>query len=132
MNIRRVALLCVVCVLAACKNYEGVFEPACTAYEGDRVELRDGNFEWQRFTDQRAVDENGEVVDPFPDFPKAGSYEILNERVSLSAEDGSKLGDRFLVERGGELYLLSAAQNTSVLSGQDIPRCALRRSNGGQ
>lgn len=127
MRITRVATLCIAVLLVGCANTEGVFEPACIAYEGDKIELRDGRFEWHRFTDQREVDSNGNVIDPFPDYPKNGRYELQDGRVRFYADGGERLPDYFLHKQPDGSYLLTEEQRKSLLGGAEIPSCALRR-----
>jgi hypothetical protein len=112
--------------LAACATGpEGVFEPACIAHAGDRVELSDGRFEWNRFTDEVSVDATGNRIDPFPGYPKSGRFEVDAERLSWVADDGAPLDDRYLVKHRGRTWLLTYEQSEAVLGGEDMPACAL-------
>lgn len=126
MSIRRPVTIAVICLLGACSSLEGVFQPACIAYEGDRVRLTEGRFEWQKFTDQRSIDEHGNVVDPFPGYPKHGQFEVSDARVSFTADDATPIDDRYLLEHRNRLYLLTWDQNEAVLNGEGMPTCALR------
>lgn len=121
-----VATLCIATLLVACAGTEGVFEPACIAYEGDRIELRNGRFEWHRFTDQRNVDSNGDDVEPFPDYPKNGRYKLQDGQVRFDTDEGVRLPDYFLHKQRGRHYLLTEEQRKSLLGGAEIPACALR------
>jgi len=112
--------------LVACASYEGVYEPACIAYEGDRLSLAAGRFEWQRFTDERVVNEAGDVVAPFPGFPKMGTYKVANERLQLTADDNVRLDDWFIVDHAEQRYLLDAKQHNAFLPDSDMPECALK------
>jgi hypothetical protein len=111
--------------ISACANHEGMYEPACIAYQGDKIELRDGRFTWQRYTDERTVDEAGNVVEPFPGFPKAGSYRVAADKLELVTEDNVRLDDWFIVEHAGKRYLLDAEQHKAFLDGGELPKCAL-------
>jgi hypothetical protein len=102
-----------------------MYEPACIAYQGDKIELRDGRFTWQRYTDERTVDKAGNVVDPFPGFPKTGSYRVAAGRLELVTDDNARLDDWFIVERAGQRYLLNAQQHKAFLEGGEPPKCAL-------
>jgi hypothetical protein len=113
-------------LLAACANHEGRYEPACIAYEGDKVELKDGRFEWHRFTDQREVGEDGNVVKPFPDYPKTGTYTLSDSRMQFSVSDGATVDDRFLVVHAGDRYLLTRKQHNAFTESNDMPECALK------
>lgn len=126
MKISRPATLLITLFLASCANHEGQYEPACIAYEGDRIELKDGRFEWQRFTDQREVDQDGNVVKPFPDFPKTGTYTLSDSRMQFNTSDGVTLDDRFLVEHDGERYLLTGSQHNNFVERNDLPDCVLK------
>lgn len=117
-------------LLTGCANGpEGVFSPACIAHAGDRIEFGGehgkGRFEWDRFTDAVSVDRDGNRIDPFPDYPKTGSFEIDGEKVSLEADDGSTLAERYLLDYRGRTWLLSYEQNEAVLDGEAMPNCAL-------
>lgn len=126
----RIALLVTILALSGCRDPEGVFEPACIAYEGDRITLSDGRFEWHRFTDERRVDESGNPVDPFPGYPKRGSYERDDARVLFFTDDGEQLAERYLFEDRKRIYLLTWDENEAVLNGEGLPACALRLSEG--
>jgi hypothetical protein len=112
--------------LAACASNEGTYEPACVAYEGDRLNLAAGRFEWQRFTDERVVNESGDVVAPFPGFPKSGTYRISDDRLELVTDDGVRLDDWFVVDHAGQRYLLDAKQHNIFVDSSELPECALR------
>ncbi len=113
------------CLAACASGPEGVFEPACIAYAGDRIELSKGRFEWDRFTDAVTVDDEGNRIDPFPGYPKTGSFETDGEKVSWIADDGSALDERYLLDYRGRTWLLSYEQNEAVLDGEAMPDCAL-------
>ena len=113
-------------LLGGCANHlEGVFEPACIAYEGDRVKLGGGRFEWDRFTDAIPIDEDGNRLDPFPGYPKTGKVAQEEERLTWSADDGSTIDERYLLDYRGRTYLLTWDQNEAVLDGEEMPACAL-------
>lgn len=112
--------------LVACANQQGVYEPACAAYEGDRLKLAAGHFEWQRFTDERVVNESGEVVPPFPGFPKSGTYRVTEEKLQLVTDDDVRLEDWFIVDHAGQRYLLDTKQHNVFLDGGELSECALR------
>lgn len=126
MRIPRLVIFAAISTLIACSSLEGMFEPACIAYEGDKIRLTDGRFEWQKFTDQKMLDEHGEVVDAFPGYPKLGRYEQSDLQVRFFADDGSQLDDRYLFHDQQRVYLLTWEQNEAVLNGGRLPACALR------
>lgn len=131
MNFSRTCLFVFVLFIAACANHDGIYEPACIAYEGDRIELQDGRFVWDRFTDERKVDAEGNVVPPFPGFPKSGSYRISAGRLELTTDDEVRLDDWFIVERSGKSYLLNGKQHNAFVNSGTLTDCALEFSTTG-
>lgn len=121
----RTVLIGLTLLFVACANHEGFYEPACIAYEGDTIELRDGRFEWQRFTDQRKIDADGNVVKPFPAFPKTGTYDLEEGRLELVTDDGVQLDDWYIIERAGKRYLLTSTQHKVFRENNELPGCAL-------
>ena len=115
-------------LLAGCTTGGGVYEPGCIAFEGDRVEISGKRFVWDRFTDERRVDAEGREIDLFPDYPKTGRVEVRAGRVRFYPESGDPIERHYLLKRGSATYLLSAEQRASVMSGGDMPDCALRRN----
>lgn len=127
MNVQRLSLFAATATLAACAStVDGVFEPACIAYEGDTIEMVDGRFEWRRFTDQVMVDDDGNRIDPFPDYPIAGKYSVKGERVTFVPDGSAAPRERYLLEYRQALYLLSYDENEAALDTDIIPSCALR------
>ena len=118
-------LIVLALLFSACANHEGMYEPACIAYQGDKIELQDGRFTWHRYTDERTVDNDGNVVEPFPGFPKTGSYRVTAGRLELTTDDNVRLDDWFIVEHAGRRYLLDAQQHNAFLEGGELPKCAL-------
>ena len=118
-------------LLTACSDYEGLYEPSCIAFEGDRIELRGGRFVWDRFTDARRIDGDGNVIDEFPDYPKTGTYSLESGRLIFATDDGVRLDDWFLVEQSGQIYLLTAAQQEAHRAKAEMPQCALLRGGNG-
>jgi hypothetical protein len=116
-------------LLMACAEYEGLYQPSCIAYEGETIELRNGHFEWRRFTDQRSVDADGNIIEPFPDYPKSGKYNRDAAKLSFLTNDGAQLDDRFLIDVDGQFYLLTKQQHSDYLAKNAVPRCALRRTD---
>lgn len=84
MLIQRTACLLILVVLAGCKQLDGTYYPGCAAFEGDKLVLREGRVTWDRFTDQVIVDVDGNPMDPFPDFPKNGRYEVDGDLLHLA------------------------------------------------
>lgn len=125
LKLLHITLIIATSFVTACASHEGLYEPACVAYEGHRIELRDGRFEWHRFTDQRIIGEDGKIKDPFPGFPKKGRYVLSQKRVQFSSDDGMQLDDLFMVQQGGRSFLLSEEQHEAFLDSKTMPGCAL-------
>lgn len=97
--------------------------------EGDRVVFAGGTFEWHKFTDERRLDADGKVIDPFPGYPLTGSVVLRGATVELTTTAGDRLDDHFLHERDDSHYLLTREQHAAVAAGGDLPACVLRRSD---
>ena len=130
MPASRLFLLALISLLTACTNIEGMYKPACIAYEGDTIELFDGSFAWRRFTDERRVDADGELIDPFPDFPKKGSYTLDNAVLELSMNDGGDYATFYPLQLKSDYYLLRQAEYDAYLANDKVPDCALKRNAG--
>lgn len=122
---QNILLLATLASLAACKSDEGVFLPDCIAYAGDSVELRDGRFEWDKFTDEVEVDSAGNVIDQFPEYPRAGTYEVDGKRIVMTGDDGNVLARMHLAQVAGKTYLLTSAEHSAWQSSGETPNCAL-------
>ena len=127
MHLRLISALLLVSILAGCKSAEGVYLPGCAAYAGDRIELRNGKFEWTKFTDQVEVDAEGNTIDPFPGYPRLGSYEIDGQVVTLTVDDKAA-ETLYLHARDGRALLLTEAQHRALESGSRHDDCALTRT----
>lgn len=124
---KRLIILFAVALLGACKLPTGVFEPACVAFAGDRITLAGERFTWNKFTDVRRIDDAGNLIDPYPDYPKSGTVERDDMRLTLRADDGSALREMHLHAAGDAVYLLTIREHADVQSGQPMPECALKR-----
>ena len=109
MRFRTTACLVVVALLTGCKAIEGTYYPGCVAFEGDKVVLRDGNFEWDRFTDQVIVDDDGKVMDPFPEHPRLGSYEVDGTLLHLTFQGDDSVQTLHIQREGDHIMLLNDA-----------------------
>jgi hypothetical protein len=126
VTLARVILIIFSSALLACASHDGLYEPACAAYEGDTLVLSGGRFEWQRFTDERVVDESGNSVTRFPGFPKTGTYRFSGQRLELLGDDGVRLQGWFAVTLDGQHYLLDTGQHNAYLDSGAVPECALK------
>jgi len=115
-------------LLCACSSIDGLYAPACVAYEGDEIELVEGRFTWRRFTDQRRVDDQGQPIEPFPDYPKSGAYEYRDPVIILTPDSSSENTGFFLLDEKRGVYLLTGAEKQRYDIDGEIPECALRRA----
>ena len=67
--------------LFGCVSHEGTYSPDCIAYAGSNISLSDGQFVWEKFTDEVVVDDDGKIINQFPGFPMRGSYRVDGKTV---------------------------------------------------
>lgn len=108
-----------------CVSHEGTYSPDCIAYAGSNVQLNDGEFVWEKFTDQVVVDDDGEVVNQFPGYPKRGTYRIDGQTVHLESNTGESLENMYLQRRDSRQYLLTAEQFEAWGKTSDYGDCTL-------
>jgi hypothetical protein len=113
------------CLLAACASHEGRYSPACMAYEGNNIELHDGQFVWGKFTDSVVVDDDGKIVNQFPGYPMQGSYRIDGQTVIMETAAGDALADMYFHQDKDRHYLLTAEQLTAWERTGEYDDCAL-------
>lgn len=101
--------LAFVALLSGCKAIDGIYYPGCVAYEGDKVILRDGAVEWDRFTDQVILDVDGNVKDQFPDYPKTGSYQVDGALLHLTLAGNDTVQTLHIRKEGERTMLLNDA-----------------------
>lgn len=111
-----------------CASYEGVYEPGCIVYAGDRVKLDGGRFVWEKFTDQVLIDKAGNKIEFFPEYPVLGRYELEQERLSFNSHTGEELPDMYLRSEGSRYYLLTAGEHLQWEETGSAPDCPLVRS----
>lgn len=97
-------------LLAGCLSIDGTYYPGCAAYEGSKVVLGDGNFVWDRYTDQVIVGADGNAVDQFPDYPKRGSYEVDGRVLRMHFTDDQSVETMQVHQHDGRLLLLTSAE----------------------
>lgn len=112
-------------MLTACASFDGTYLPACTAYEGDSITLEGGRFIWDRFTDAIPVDDAGNPLDPMPDYPVQGSYDMQGDALSLQTDSGESLDSLHVRRMDGKRYLLTSDQSDQLDSTGELPECAL-------
>ena len=108
-----------------CVSWEGTYAPACTAYAGSRIELAGGRFEWDRYTDQVVIGDDGKPVDPFPGYPLRGSYRIEGRTVLMTTADGEALAPMHLLRDAGTVFLYTAAEFDAFLANGERASCPL-------
>lgn len=128
MNFKVAAIPFIAFALGACAAHEGRYSPDCIAFAGNRIDLADGLFVWEKFSDQVIIGEDGNVVDQFPDFPKRGTYRMEGRTVHMSSRRGAPMPHMYLVSQDGRHYLLTAEQNRDWERSGQLPNCALTRN----
>ena len=126
---KHIFILFAVLTVAGCESLTGRYAPACTAFEGDTIELENGRFVWKKFTDEVEIDASGNKIDKFPDYPKTGVYSLSASELELTSDDGVALATYYLLAVDGENYLLTAAEQGRYAIDGMIERCALRRTS---
>ena len=110
MTPRIVLTVLAAALLSACVSHEGTYSPDCIAYAGSNISLHDGQFVWEKFTDEVVVDDAGEVVNQFPGFPMRGSYRIEGQIVRMESAAGESMEHMYLYRRDNRQYLLTEDQ----------------------
>ena len=121
-------LLTTMACVAGCATDSGVtgtYAPSCVAFEGSTIELSDNRFTWDKFTDEVRVDDDGNTVDPFPGFPVEGVYTVEDDVVRLVTDVGELAAELHLVQRPGQVYLLTGAEFRAWRQDGTVPDCAL-------
>lgn len=114
---------CLLSLLAGCASVDGTYSPDCIAYAGNRITLQNGRFVWDKFTDQVLVNDAGEVVDMYPEYPLRGRYRIEGDAVHFESYTGEPLPVMHLQREDAKTYLLTDKQRDSWHT--DRPRCPL-------
>ena len=125
MDTRFVSITLAAFLLSACKPYEGTYSPSCVAFAGDTIQLSNGQFVWEKFTDAVQVDEDGNVLNQFPGYPMRGTYNISAETVTMETASGEALDSMYLLEDEGRYYLLSGKQSEEFRATGKHAECPL-------
>lgn len=112
-------------LLNGCASTDGRYEPNCVAFEGDTIELADGKFVMDKFTDQVEVDAAGNKQDPFPGYPMSGSHHFEGHVLHLQSDSGTELPNLYRVKSEGRYRLLTAEQYDAWKKNETIDDCAL-------
>ena len=94
-------------LFAGCKQIDGTYYPGCVAFEGDKIVLEQGTVTWDRFTDQVIVDVDGNALDPFPEFPQTGTYEVEGDLLHLNIAAGEVQKTLHIHRSGDRIMLLN-------------------------
>jgi hypothetical protein len=113
--------------MAGCASYDGTYSPDCLAHAGNRITLDNGRFVWDKFTDQVLVNDAGEVVDQYPEYPLRGRYSLHGETVHFESYTGEPLPPMHLKREDNKTYLLTPKQLESWETPGTRPRCPLTR-----
>ncbi len=127
MIARYFALMIAVLVLVACAIHEGSYSPACPAYAGSRIELGDGQFAWEKFTDSIVVDNDDAIVKQFPGYPMRGNYRIEGQLVVFESAAGDELATLYFQSSDAGEFLLTAEQQQEWENSGKFAECALIR-----
>jgi hypothetical protein len=128
MKTRALILLASLGVFAGCASgpdVTGTYSPSCIAFEGNTIELTEDRFTWDKFTDEVTVDDAGNTLDPFPGFPVRGTYTVAEDVLSLTTDVGELAAELHLVQRPGQLYLLTDPEFAAWQRDGEVPECAL-------
>jgi len=116
-----------ICLLAGCASIEGTYYPGCIAYEGSKIYLHDGEFVWEKFTDQVVVDDDGKVINQFPGYPKRGTYRIAGQVLQMTYDRGGSVETMHMHQHDGQNLLLTSTQVASWENNGRYDDCALTR-----
>ncbi|MDH3351153.1 MAG: hypothetical protein OEM60_05715 [Gammaproteobacteria bacterium] len=108
MKIRLLLAVLFATLLAACVSHEGTYLPGCAAYVGSKITLSDGQFVWEKFTDEVLVNEDGGKVNQFPGYPLRGSYRIDGQMVRMKSAAGAAMPTLYLARRDEQRFLMTA------------------------
>ncbi len=125
MNARCTAITLIACLLAGCVSHEGTYSPACIAYAGSKINLNDGQFVWEKFTDSVVVDDDGKIVNQFPGYPMHGAYRIDEQMVYMDSASGEPMENMYLQRHDDRYYLLTAEQFDAWEKTGEYAECAL-------
>lgn len=127
MNVRTTLLVLCACLASGCATYEGSYSPSCPTYAGDTIELRNGEFTWSKYTDEVVVDEDGNKVERFPDYPIRGAYKVSGKELRMTGADGQALPVMHLYTDGGRLFLYTMDEMRALGASGERPDCPLQR-----
>ena len=95
------------------------------AYAGSNVELSNGKFTWEKFTDAVVIDDAGDVVNQFPGYPLEGSYRTEGQTLHMESVSGEALSSMYFLQHDNREYLLTAEQFEVLGETGEFDECAL-------
>jgi len=125
INVHHLLKMLFAVLLVGCVSHEGTYSPSCIAYAGSNITLSDGQFVWEKFTDEMVVNAEGEVVDRFPGYPLRGTYRVNGQMVLMESEQGEQMESMYLSRQGDRNYLYTAMQFEVLEASGKSPECAL-------
>ena len=128
MRLRSSILAAIIVIISGCKSIEGTYLPACIAFEGNKVTLSEGEYRWEKFTDQVVVDDDGNVVNQFPGYPQQGTYVVNDRTVRLTAAGTHTVTTLHLHSDANRVMLLTAEEYDRWRQNERIDACVLTRS----
>lgn len=127
MPIKLLRIVLIIAIPAACSNIDGLYVPACIAFEGDEIELSGGRYEWRHFTDEVQIPERRDPTQSVPEYPKAGHYEYEAPTLQFFSDEGLLIASFYQQDDADGKYLLTSEENGEFRESGDVPECALRR-----
>lgn len=122
----RLGFACLLPLIAAgCDDFDGEYLPDCAAHAGDRVTIEGTRFSWDRFTDAVRVDDDGNRIDAFPNYPKSGSISAADGKMRFVDDAGEEIAMRHVVVRDGVIALLTEAEHGQWETTGNWPDCPL-------
>ncbi|MDH3373754.1 MAG: hypothetical protein OER22_08870 [Gammaproteobacteria bacterium] len=117
-------------LLSGCVSHDGTYAPSCIAYAGSTITLADGQFVWEKFTDEVVVNDDGSVVNQFPGYPLRGKYRIDGQTVLMESVEGESIDKMYLHRHDNKSYLYTPQQFEHWQSTGESAKCALMLDAG--
>ena len=121
------SLLGAVALLSACAPHAGRYAPDCMAMAGSVVNLDGSSFVWERFTDEVRIDEGGNKIEPYPDYPKRGTYRKEGSALYLETDNGDPVATFYLHKDAESYRLLTVEEHNAWEQSGEYARCVLTR-----
>ncbi len=125
MRLKLIVTAWTAALMFACVSHEGTYSPDCIAFEGSNIQLNDGQFVWEKFTDAVKVDDDGNVINQFPGYPLRGTYRVDGQEVQMQAESSAAIAPMYLHRDGDRQYLLTTEQWQAREATGEFSGCAL-------